>query len=91
MEYYLKPPIRDGIMDFEPLDMDDLSGAFYLLALGLFISFLMFLCEKLVFHIKTRRQLKQLKNVSAQNVDEPVLIFPELLAELPKPLRKPTY
>lgn len=85
MEYYVKPPIRDGIMDFQPLEMGDLSGAFYLLALGLFISFLIFLCEKFVFFINTQRTLKQYKIVCVQNVDATVLIFPELLAELPKP------
>lgn len=85
MDYYLNPPIRDGLMDFQPLELGDLSGAFYLWALGLLIAIFVFFCEFIPFYIKNRRQPRKLKNIHVRNSDEPDLIFPELLAELPGP------
>lgn len=82
MNYYLKPPIEGGLLEFESLDMSDLSGAFYLLAIGLLTSFIVFLIEIIVFHIKYR--LKKLKKIPASSSSKPILIFQQLLVELPQ-------
>lgn len=82
MDYYLKPPVEDSLLEFEPLDLNDLSGAFYLLALGLLASFIVSLIEIVVFKIKFR--FKKLKKIPTPPSDEPILIFQQLLDELPQ-------
>lgn len=82
MDYYLKPPVEGSLLEFEALDMEDLSGAFYLLAIGLFTSFIVFLIENIVFQIKFR--FKKLKKIPNPPSPEPILIFQQLLDELPQ-------
>lgn len=86
IDYYLKPPTGRGLLDFEPLNMKDLSGAFYLLAVGLTISFVVFLIEILVHRINNGKWLRRGSNIPipSTNLREPILIFPELLKELPQ-------
>lgn len=50
MDYYLKSPIEDN--SFEPLNIEEVSGAFYLLGIGLTISFLIFLLEQLTYKLR---------------------------------------
>lgn len=54
MQYYLKPSSEGSLLDFDPLNLNEMSGVFYLWAIGLLISLLVFLGELIVFHIKNR-------------------------------------
>lgn len=86
MDYYLKPPAQNGLFEYDSLDSTDLSGAFYLLAVGLIISFIALLIEILVFQIKHRVLMQKVQRITVPSPTslEPILIFPELLNELPQ-------
>lgn len=69
IKYYKKPPI-DRTMD-KSLDFEDVSGAFYLLVLGLIISTIVFLCEKWYYRILQQKmkadELKKLCELKSKS------------------------
>lgn len=54
MRYYLNPQQSDD--DYQPLRINTLKGAFYLLAVGLIASFIVFLAELWIYRMQSKRQ-----------------------------------
>jgi hypothetical protein len=79
-----KPQTGNKTKKLSPLSLKNLTGAFVVLLVGLSLSLLAFLCEKIIsireqHGSRTRRKLKQCPNnlieVSSQKTEEPTIIF----------------
>lgn len=77
MDYYLKPPTDGGLLDYDPLNLRDLTGVFYLWTIGITISFLVFLGELFVFRMQNRGHPKPKFNIIEVHKRKATSIFPK--------------
>lgn len=85
MDYYLNPPLDDKML---AINMSDLLGPFYLLAIGLTLVSIVFLVEIIVFRINNGKWFRRVRKIPVLEAKpprptKPIFIYLVLLRELP--------